>query len=171
MKRAVLAGITSIEHGTKMTTEVMDLMKEHGTYYVPTISAGMAVYENAQKPGYFPAVIVPKALEIGPLIKATFAEAYKRGVKIAFGTDAGVFPHGTNASEFRYMVEGGMPPMEAIQAATMTTAELLGEQEMLGSVEAGKWADIIAVDGDPLADITVMEKVSFVMKGGKVYKE
>ena len=171
MKRAVLAGITSIEHGTKMTEEIMDLMIERGTYFVPTITAGKTVAENAKKPGYFPEVIVPKALEIGPLIQETFSNAYKRGVKIAFGTDAGVFPHGENAREFVYMVEAGMPPMEAIQSATITTARMLRMEDQIGSIEAGKLADIIATDGNPLENIEVMLKVSFVMKEGKVYKE
>ena len=170
MKRAVLAGITSIEHGTKMTEEVMDLMIERGTYYVPTISAGKTVMENAKKPGYFPAIIVPKALEMGPLIQETFAKAYKKGVKIAFGTDAAVFPHGDNAGEFGYMVEAGMPPMEAIKSATATTAEMLRMDDKLGTLEAGKIADIIATDNNPLEDISAMKSVSFVMKEGVVYK-
>ncbi|MEL6676061.1 MAG: amidohydrolase family protein, partial [Bacteroidota bacterium] len=147
MKRAVLAGITSIEHGTKMSEEVMDLMKERGTYYVPTISAGKAVEANAKKPGYYPAIIVPKALEIGPMIQGTFEKAFKRGVKIAFGTDAGVFPHGENWKEFVFMAEGGMDPMVCIQSATMETAKLLRMEDLLGSIEKGKLADIVATDG------------------------
>ncbi|MGK7391894.1 MAG: amidohydrolase family protein [Candidatus Cyclobacteriaceae bacterium M2_1C_046] len=170
MKRAVEAGINSIEHGTMMTPEVMDLMKEKGTYYVPTISAGKFVAEKAKVEGYYPAVVVPKALEVGPQIQGTFQEAYKRGVKIAFGTDAGVFPHGDNAKEFQYMVEVGMKPMEAIQSATITAAQLLKEEDKLGSVSTGKMADIIAVEGDPLKDITLLQNVSFIMKNGQVYK-
>ncbi|MBX2842889.1 MAG: amidohydrolase family protein [Flammeovirgaceae bacterium] len=170
MKRAVLAGITSIEHGTKMTEEVMDLMIEHGTYYVPTITAGKSVEELAKIPGYYPAIIVPKALEIGPMIQTTFSKAYKHGVKIAFGTDAGVFPHGENWKEFGYMVEGGMPAMEAIQSATVVAATMLQVEDKLGSIEDGKLADIVAVDGNPLKDIKVMEKIVFVMKDGKVFK-
>lgn len=171
MKRAVLAGITTIEHGTLMTEEIMDLMKEKGTYYVPTITAGIQVAENAKKPGYFPAIIVPKALEIGPKIQATFGKAYKRGVPIAFGTDAGVFPHGENAREFIYMVEAGMPAMKAIQSATSVNARVLQKTDLIGSLEAGKLADIIAVSGNPLEDITSMRRVNFVMKEGKVYKQ
>lgn len=171
IKRAVLAGITSIEHGTLMTEEIMDLMKEKGTYFVPTITAGKSVADSAKIRGYYPAIIVPKALEIGPKIQETFAKAYQRGVKIAFGTDAGVFAHGKNAKEFGYMVEAGMPPMKAIQSATMTTAELLGIEDQLGSIEPGKIADMIAVDENPLDNINTMEHVIFVMKEGKVYKQ
>lgn len=169
MKRAVEAGITSIEHGTMMTPEVMDLMKQKGTYYVPTISAGKFVAEQAKVEGYYPAVVVPKALAIGPQIQNTFAEAYKRGVKIVFGTDAGVFPHGQNAKEFGYMVEAGMSAMEAIKSATSTAAKML-KAEDLGTIESGKKADIIAVNENPLTNIHTMENVTFVMKEGNVYK-
>ena len=170
MKRAVLAGITSIEHGTLMDEEVMRLMVQKGTYLVPTISAGKYVMEKAKEPGYFPAVIVPKALEIGPQIQDTFAKAYKAGVKIAFGTDSGVSPHGDNAKEFIYMTEAGMPPMEAIKSATIEAAKLLRIDDQLGSIEAGKLADIIAVNENPLGNIKTMLKVPFVMKEGVVYK-
>jgi len=170
MKRAVEAGITTIEHGTLMTEEVMDLMKEKGTYLVPTITAGKFVAEKAAIEGFYPVVIVPKALMIGPKIQETFGKAYKRGVNIVFGTDAGVFPHGENGKEFGYMVEAGMPAMETIQSATMTPAKLLKVDHELGSITIGKFADIIAVDEDPTKNIKTMEKVSFVMKGGVVYK-
>lgn len=169
MKRAVLAGITTIEHGTKMTEEVMDLMKQKGTYYVPTITAGKFVAEKAKEPGYYHPLVVPKALEIGPQIQNTFGSAYKRGVKIAFGTDAGVFPHGENGKEFGYMTEAGMPAMEAIKSATVVAAEVLGMKEKLGTIEAGKLADLVATDENPLKNIKTMEKVSFVMKDGVVY--
>lgn len=169
MKRAVLAGITTIEHGTKMTEEVMDLMKQKGTYYVPTITAGKFVAEKAKEPGYYHPLVVPKALEIGPQIQSTFGNAYKRGVKIAFGTDAGVFPHGENGKEFGYMTEAGMPAMEAIRSATIVAAEVLGMKEKLGTIEAGKLADLVATDENPLKNIKTMEKVSFVMKDGVVY--
>lgn len=170
MKRAVLAGVTTIEHGTKMTEEVMDLMKQKGTYYVPTIIAGKFVAEQAKIPGYYHPSIVPKALEIGPMIQETFRKAYKRGVKIAFGTDAGVYPHGENAREFGFMVEGGMPAMEAILSATSVNAAILGMTDRFGTLEPGKSADIIATDEDPLQNIHTLENVTFVMKEGLVYK-
>ena len=170
IRRAVLAGVDSIEHGTFMNDETMRLMKQKGTYYVPTISAGKWVYERAQDPTFFPAIIRPKALEVGPLIQGTFAKAWKAGVTIMFGTDTGVGPHGGNAKEFGFMVEAGMPAMAAIRSATIVPARYLGIDDRLGSIESSKLADIVAVPGDPLADIHVMEHVSFVMKEGVVYK-
>ncbi len=171
MKRAIRAGVISIEHGTFMSDETIALMKEHGTYYVPTISAGRFVAEKSKIDGFFPAVVRPKAAMIGPLIQATFKRAYEAGVKIAFGTDQGVAPHGDNAKEFIYMVEAGMPAMKAIQSATLEAAKLLDAEKDLGTVESGKIADLVAVPGDPLADISLMTKVSFVMKAGKIYKQ
>jgi imidazolonepropionase-like amidohydrolase len=168
MLRAVRAGVHSIEHGTYMTDEVMAAMKQRGTYYVPTISAGRFVAEKSKIEGYFPAVVRPKAAAIGPQIQETFGRAWRAGVKIAFGTDQGVAPHGDNGLEFAYMVEAGMPPMAAIRSATIESARLLGLEKDLGTVEAGKIADLVAVPGDPLADIRLMAKVSFVMKGGVV---
>ncbi len=170
MKRAVEAGITTIEHGTQMTPEIMDLMKAKGTFYVPTSSAGKFVAEKAEEPGYYHPLVVPKARAIGPQIQKTFGEAYKRGVKIAFGTDAGVFYHGDNGKEFIYMVEAGMPPMEALKSATITNAAILGMSDRLGTLEPGKIADIVATDANPVTDISTMAKVSFVMKEGKVVK-
>jgi imidazolonepropionase-like amidohydrolase len=170
IRRAVIGGVDSIEHGTFMDDTDMKLMKEHGTWYVPTIIAGKYVAEKAGIPGYYPAQIAAKALQVGPLIQATAGKAYKAGVKIAFGTDAAVYPHGQNAKEFQYMVEAGMPPMFVLQAATTHAAELLKKSKDLGSVEAGKFADVIAVEGNPLEDITRMQHVSFVMKEGVVYK-
>ncbi|MEJ2383215.1 MAG: amidohydrolase family protein [Xanthomonadales bacterium] len=171
MLRAVRAGVRSIEHGTFMTDEVMDLMKKNGTYYVPTILAGRFVAEKAREDGYFPDVVRPKAAAVGPQIEATFAKAWKAGVTIAFGTDCGVSPHGGNAQEFVYMVEQGMPPMAALQAATLTPARLLEVEDELGSIAAGKLADIVGVSGNPLEDIAVLGSVDFVMKDGVVYKE
>ena len=171
MKRAVRAGVNSIEHGTLMDDEVMKLMKEHNTYYVPTITAGKSVGDSAKKPGYYPELVTPKALAIGPKIQSTFAKAYREGVKIAFGTDAGVFAHGKNWLEFVYMHEAGMPAMEAIQSATVNASDLLGMSDIVGSVEKGKLADIIAVDGDPTKDIQAMGRVKFVMKDGVVFKQ
>jgi imidazolonepropionase-like amidohydrolase len=170
MKRAIRAGITSVEHGTYMDDEAMALMKEHGTWFVPTIIAGKSTADSAQIRGYYTDVVTPKALAVGPKIQATFAKAYKTGVKIAFGTDAGVFAHGKNAKEFEYMVEAGMPAIESIRCATLNAAELLGVTDILGTIEKGKLADIVAVDGDPVKDIKLMQKVSFVMKDGVVYK-
>ena len=171
MRRAILAGVDSIEHGTYMSDETIKLMIAHGTYYVPTISAGRFVADKAKIDGYFPAVVRPKAAAIGPLIQATFQRAYSAGVKIAFGTDQGVAPHGENAKEFIYMVEAGMPAMKAIQSATLEGAKLIGIEKDLGTVEAGKIADLVAVPGDPLADIKLMTSVTFVMKAGTVYKQ
>ena len=171
MKRAVLAGVDSVEHGTYMTTEVMDLMIERGTYYVPTISAGEFVAEKSKIDNYFPEIVRPKAATVGPQIGATFNKAVDRGVKIAFGTDVGVQPHGTNWKEFVYMNKYGMEPMDTIKAATMETAKLLRIDSKLGSLESGKIADIIAVDGNPLNDLSVMQNVVFVMKEGNVYKQ
>jgi imidazolonepropionase-like amidohydrolase len=169
IRRAILGGVTSIEHGTFMDDEDIKLAKQYGTWYVPTIIAGKSVADSARMPGYFPPVIARKALEIGPQIQQTFTKAYKAGVKIAFGTDAGVYAHGKNYIEFQYMVEGGMTPMEAIKAATSSAADLLGMSSKIGSIASGKSADIVAVDGDPLLDIKAMKNVSFIMKEGKIY--
>jgi len=171
MKRAVRAGVASIEHGTYMDDEAMTLMKKYGTYYVPTIVAGKWVAEKSRIEGFFPEIVRPKAAEIGPLIQGTFARAYKAGVKIAFGTDTGVSGHGENAREFSYMVEAGMPALEAVRAATLNAATLLGIEKQAGTVETGKWADIIATPQDPAQDIRAMERVSFVMKNGVIYKQ
>lgn len=170
MKRAIRAGVASIEHGTLMDDEARKLMKQKGTYLVPTIMAGEFVAKKAEIDGYFPEVIRPKARSIGPQLKANFAKAYKDGVKIAFGTDSGVSAHGDNAQEFGLMVDAGMSPMDAILSATVNAADLLGESETLGSIEAGKYADIIAVKGNPLDNVRLLESVDFVMKGGQVYK-
>ena len=170
MQRAVKAGVTTIEHGTLMSEETMDLMKEYGAYLVPTITAGKEVTEKAEIENYYPELVVPKAKEIGPKIQNTFAKAYKRGVPIAFGTDAGVFKHGENAKEFGYMVEAGMPAMEAIQVATIVPAKILKMENESGQIAAGFFADIIAVDEDPTKNIETLEKVKFVMREGKVYK-
>jgi imidazolonepropionase-like amidohydrolase len=170
MKRAIKAGINSIEHGTLMDDETRSLMKKHGTYLVPTILAGEFVAEKAKIDGYFPEIVRPKAIAIGPQLKANFEKAVKAGVKIAFGTDSGVSEHGDNAKEFKLMVDNGMSSIQAITTATKNAAELLGETDDLGSLNVGKYADIIAVRGNPLEDITLLESVSFVMKGGKVAK-
>jgi imidazolonepropionase-like amidohydrolase len=169
IRRAVVAGVTSIEHGTYADAEIFKLMKQHGTWYVPTISAGKFVAEKAKIDGYFPEVVRPKALRIGSQIADTFAAAYKAGVKIGFGTDTGVGPHGDNAKEFVYMVEAGMPANEVFQSATIRAAEVLGVDDQ-GVIEAGKRADIVALATDPLEDIQAVNTVVYVMKDGVVYK-
>ena len=171
MQRAVRAGVASIEHGTYMSEATMQLMKERGAYLVATITAGKSVADSARIEGYYVPVVVQKALEVGPIIQGTFAKAYQMGVPIAFGTDAGVFRHGRNWKEFEYMVEAGMPPMEALRAATYNAADLLGHLDALGTLEPGKLADVVAVPRNPLDDITTMGEVSFVMKAGTIYKQ
>jgi imidazolonepropionase-like amidohydrolase len=171
MQRAIRAGITTIEHGTLMDEETADLMIKHGTYWVPTLSAGSYVAGKAKEPGFFPAIIVPKAIEIGGKQKEIFTKMYKKGVKIAFGTDSGVSPHGDNAKEFGYLVECGVTPMDAITSATSTAAFILGQKDRLGQLKAGFVADIVAVEGNPLEGITILEDVGFVMKEGEVVFE
>lgn len=171
MKRAIRAGVTSIEHGTLMDQEAIDLFKKYGTWYVPTITAGRSVADSAKIPGYYAPIITPKAMEIGDQIQKTFETAYKAGVKIAFGTDAAVYAHGKNYLEFQYMVEAGMPPLETIRCATLNAADMMGLKSTMGSIEPGKLADIVAVEGDPAIDIKVMKNVVFVMKDGVVYKQ
>ena len=170
MKRAIRAGVQTIEHGTYLDDEAMTLMKERGTWLVPTISAGKFVAERAKVPGFFQEIVRIKAATIGPQIQGMFARAYKAGVKIAFGTDQGVAPHGENAKEFQYMVEAGMPALEAIRSATLNGATVMGAEKTLGTIEAGKFADIVAVVGDPSRDITAMMNMAMVMKDGVVYK-
>ncbi len=170
MKRAVLAGVDSIEHGTFMTDEVMTLLKERGTYWVPTLLAGEFVGEKAKEPGYFPEIVRPKAAAIGPVIRDTFKKAHAAGVTVAFGTDTGVSPHGENAREFELMVQGGMPAMKAIQSATLVASKLLRIDDRLGTIEPDKLADVVAVDGNPLEDIRTMMDVVFVMKDGEIFK-
>ena len=171
IRRAVTAGVDSIEHGTYMSDADMKLMKQRGTWYVPTIIAGRYVAEKAEVPGYYPEQIATKARQVGPVIQKTAGRAFKAGVKLAFGTDAGVYPHGQNAKELEYMVEAGIPNAYALQAATVNAAALLKQSDNLGSLEAGKYADVIAVKGNPLDDITLMKQVEFVMKAGVVYRE
>jgi imidazolonepropionase-like amidohydrolase len=170
IKRAVLGGVDSIEHATFMDDESIRLMKEHGTWYVPTMSAGEFVTQHASIAGYYPAEVAAKAAKVGSQLMKTATRAYRAGLKIAFGTDAGVYPNGDNAHEFELMVRAGIPPVKALQSATISAAELLHKSADLGSIEAGKLADIVAVNGDPLVDIGVMRHVEFVMKDGKVFK-
>ncbi|MBB86899.1 MAG: amidohydrolase [Xanthomonadales bacterium] len=170
MKRAIRAGVTTIEHGTYMDEEAIDLFKRFGAWYVPTIIAGKWVEEKSHIDGFFPDVVRPKAAAIGPKIQDTFARAYKAGVKIVFGTDSGVSAHGDNAWEFVYMVAAGMPPADAIRSATVSPAIVLGQEDRLGALERGMVADIIAVPGNPLSDVGVLRDVRFVMKDGVIYK-
>lgn len=169
MKRAIRAGVDSIEHGTQMDDEAIRLFKERGVWYVPTLSAGIFVGEKAKVPGYFPDVVRPKAELIGSQIRATAAKAVRAGVPIAFGTDAGVSPHGENGKEFVWLVEAGMTPMDAVRAATSRAAKVLRASKDLGSVEAGRYADLVAYRKDPLADVSVLATPpDLVMKGGAV---
>ena len=171
IRRAIVGGVDSIEHGTFMDDADIKLMKEHGTWFVPTIIAGKFVAEKAAVPGYYPKRIAEKAAAVGPVIQATAARAYKAGVKIAFGTDAAVYPHGQNAKEFVYLVEAGMPAMAAIQSATINAAQLLKREKDIGQVAPGFYADVIAVDhSNPLDNVAALQKIDFVMKGGVIYK-
>ena len=169
IRRSVIAGVDSVEHGTFMDDLDIQLMKEHGTFYCPTVYTGQYVAEQA-KNGAYPATVAAKALAIGPQIMKTVTRAYTGGVKFAYGTDAGVYPHGQNWEDFIYLVKAGLPPAYTLQMATINAARLLGHEDMLGTVAAGKYADLVAVPGNPLNDITVMSKVSFVMKAGVIYK-
>lgn len=171
MQRAIIGGVKTIEHGTYMSDKTMDLMIKHDAYLVPTITAGKEVAEKAKVKGFYPEIVVPKALAVGPQIQGTFGRAYKKGVGIAFGTDAGVFKHGVNGKEFGFMVEAGMPAIETLQSATITNAMLLKMDDEIGQIKKGFIADIIAVNDDPTKKIETMENVVFVMKEGKVYKK
>jgi len=170
IEAAIKAGVDSIEHGTYGDDASFALFKQHGTYLVPTIIAGKTVAEMATIPGHFHPSVQAKAAKIGPLMQDMFHRAYAAGVKIAFGTDSGVSNHGDNAREFQYMVEAGMPAIEAILSATRAGADLIGASDRIGSLQPGRFADLIAVAGNPLTDIAEMRRVTFVMKGGVVYK-
>ncbi len=171
MKRAVIAGVQTIEHGSFMDKEVATLMKQNNTYLVPTISAGRYVEEKAKIPNYYPPVILPKITSTMEVLDDTFKMVVNENVPIAFGTDAGVFPHGENAKEFRYMVEAGWTPMFSIQSATLTNAKLLDMEAELGQLKPNFIADIVATNDDPTEDIKTLENVVFVMKEGKIYKQ
>ena len=171
MRRAVVGGVDSIEHGTFMTEQVMELMKQRGTYFVPTMYTATFVTEKAKIPGAYSPVITRKALTVGPQIVKTVAAAYRHGVNLAYGTDEGVFPHGENWRDFPLLVQAGVPPMYTIQMATINAARLLKRESDLGSITPGKYADLVAVTGNPLTDIKLMGKVDFVMRAGIVYKQ
>ena len=170
MKLAIKGGVQTIEHGSFMSEETMELMIKYNCYLIPTISAGKQVAEKAKQPGFFPPVVARKALEIGPIHQNTMAQAYKKGVPMGFGTDAGVFPHGKNAIEFGYLLEAGIPVKESLKAATITNAKLLGVDN-LGQLKKGFLADIIAVNENPTKNVKTLENVVFVMKDGMVYKK
>ena len=169
MRRAVVGGVDSIEHGTYMTPEIMRLMKKNGTWLVPTISAGEYVAEKAKIDGFLPEIVRPKAATVGVQIARTFGAAYEAGVPIAFGTDSGVGNHGDNWKEFVYMIEAGMPVLEALTAATKNSAMLMGHWDEVGSIEPGKKADIVALP-DPRTDVQAFGQVHFVMRDGIVFK-
>lgn len=169
MRRAIRAGVHSIEHGTYMEDDIIAMFIEHGTWYVPTISAGRFVADKSEIEGFFPPVVAAKAAEIGPLIQDTFARAHAAGVRIAFGTDCGVCPHGSNAREFQLMAEAGMSPADALRSATMNAAELLGRDDHLGQVRPDFLADLIAVADDPLEDLEALMDVKFVMRDGEIF--
>ena len=171
MYRAVKAGVKTIEHGSIMQVRTMKLMREKNTYLVPTISAGEHVAKMAAIPGYYPEIIIPKALEVGVQNKGSTKRAYEMGVPISFGTDAGVFPHGDNADEFVYWDEIGIPAEYSLKAATITNAKLLNMENLLGQIKKGFFADIIATNESPTEDISTLRNVVFVMKDGKVYKK
>ncbi|GAB3246357.1 metal-dependent hydrolase family protein [Chitinimonas naiadis] len=168
IKLAVLAGVDSIEHGSYIDDEAMKLMKEHGTYLVPTLFLGNWFLANAERLK-FPLPLVAKARLVMPEARKNVAKAFKAGVKVALGTDSAVYPHGLNAGEFAVYTELGLSPLQSIQSGTIEAAKLLGKEGEMGSIEVGKFADLVAVGGDPLQDITELQRVRFVMKGGVVY--
>lgn len=170
IKLAVLAGVDSIEHGSYIDDEAVKLMKERGTYLVPTLYLGDWFLANYEKLG-LPPSIVAKAKEVMPIMRTNFARALSQGVPVAFGTDSAVYPHGLNAHEFAVYVRLGMTPIQAIQTATVHASRLLGLEDRIGAIEAGKFADLIAVEGDPTKDVTELERVKFVMKGGQIFKK
>ncbi len=171
IKAAVRAGVDSIEHGTFLDDEAIQLMKEHGTYLVPTIIAGKTVEHNAEIPGYYSAAVAAKARIVGPVIQEAFGRAQRGGVKVAFGTDAGVCAHGINAKEFEYMTEAGMSASDAIVSATLHAADLCGLAGRIGAIRPGMEADFIATRSSPIDDIAVLQDVRFVMRGGVVIKQ
>src|SRR6267378_7440662 len=166
---ASMAGVDSVEHGSYIDDAAIAEMKKNGTYLVPTLYLMDWFFENAEKIGT-PAELIAKGKEVMPAARKNVARAFAAGVKVGFGTDAAVYPHGLNAHEFAVMVKLGLTPLQAIQSATINDADLLGWSDKVGTIEPGKWADIVAVDGDPLVDVTTLERVKFVMKGGEVVK-
>ncbi|MET0754314.1 MAG: amidohydrolase family protein [Pyrinomonadaceae bacterium] len=171
MKDAMRAGVNSIEHGSYLDDEAIALFNQTGSYLVPTISPAKHTLKMAETPNYYPPEIEEKIREVSPLVGKACNKAYQNKVKIAFGTDAGVYPHGDNAKEFQYLVEAGVSPIDALFMATRNAADLIGKSNDVGSVQAGRFADLVAVKGNPLEDITLLQNISFVMKAGIVYKD
>ncbi|MFI5314163.1 MAG: amidohydrolase family protein [Myxococcota bacterium] len=167
---ALRAGVDTIEHGTFLDAESLELFKKTGAWYVPTIIAGKTVEERSKVPGFFPPAIAEKARLVGPKIQDALRRALAGGVKIGFGTDAGVYPHGENAREFQYMVEAGMTPAAAIEAATSSAAAVLGIENEIGSLEVGKRADLVATRRNPLVDVMELQRIVFVMRGGSIVR-
>jgi imidazolonepropionase-like amidohydrolase len=163
---ALRAGVDTIEHGTFLDAESIELFKKTGAWLIPTVIAGKTVEERARIPGYYPPAVAEKARAVGPKIQDALRRALAGGVKIAFGTDAGVYPHGENAREFAYMVEAGMTPMAAIEAATTSAASVLGLEHEIGTLEPGHRADLVATKRSPLVDVTELQRVLYVMRGG-----
>jgi imidazolonepropionase-like amidohydrolase len=168
MKRAIIAGVSSIEHGTYLDDEIIKLMIKHGTYLVPTLIAGDWVTEKSKIKGFFPEVVAKKAATIGPVIAGSFKKAHKAGVNIALGTDSGVSAHGDNSEEFGLMVKASMSPLNALRSGTINAAKLLGQESNLGSIEVGKYADLVTVSENPLKNIDIMTDVKVIIKSGKV---
>src|SRR5438477_2611132 len=166
---AAEAGVDSVEHGSYIDDAGIAAMKQHGTYLVPTLYLGDWFLQNAEQL-HVPDFLLVKAREVMPAAREHLAHAFASNVKVAFGTDAAVYPHGLNAREFEVMVRLGLTPLQSIQAGTLNAADLLGWSGKVGTLEPGAWADIVAVDGDPLKDITTLARVKFVMKGGEVVK-
>jgi imidazolonepropionase-like amidohydrolase len=169
-KRAIRAGVDSLEHGSFFDDETLDMMKAHGTYFVPTLMAIVGEQERIHRGIYFPPAILAKANAADEAAHKTFQRALAKGVKIGLGTDAAVYPHGRNAEEFNEMVKLGMKPVDALKSSTSSDAELLGLADKIGTLEAGKLADIVVVPGDPIQNIRQTEHVVFVMKEGIVYR-
>src|SRR6185369_5502457 len=170
IKNAIIAGVDSVEHASLVDDEGIRLAKEHGTYFVMDIYNDDYILGKAIEFG-LPQENVEKERMVGRTQRENFEKAFKAGVKMAFGTDAGVYPHGDNAKQFYYMVKYGMSPAQAIKAATVNAADLIGRTKDVGTIEPGKYADIVAVTGDPLQDVRALETMDFVMKGGTVYKQ
>lgn len=167
MQRAVMAGVKTIEHGTWMSEKTMELMKQKGTWYIPTLTAGQAVTDSSKIEGYYPRIVAIKAAVIGPEIRSTFRKAHRKGVNIAFGTDAGVFPHGQNGHEFKLMQQEGMSNIEIIRSATIYAASVLDQEQTLGQIKPGYFADLVVINGNPLTDINELNNIHLVFKNGE----